>query len=82
MVLAYINKGEAPDWLKTHYDFLIRTFWIGLAFSFIGFVLMFVVIGFLVLIFTVVWWIIRCVQGLMLLQKSQAIPKPQTWLFT
>jgi uncharacterized membrane protein len=82
VVLAYVSKAEAPDWLKTHYVFLIRTFWVGLLFSVVGVLLMIVVIGWFILIFTLVWWIVRCVQGLMLLQKNQAVPKPQSWLFT
>lgn len=29
VVMAYISKDDAPDWVKTHYQFQIRTFWIG-----------------------------------------------------
>lgn len=37
LVLAYVWRGEAetPAWEKTHYTYLIRTFWIGLA-MFVG----------------------------------------------
>ena len=30
VVLAYVGRGAAQDWLKSHYAFQIRTFWIGL----------------------------------------------------
>ncbi|HEY6104626.1 MAG TPA: hypothetical protein VIV59_01495, partial [Anaeromyxobacteraceae bacterium] len=30
VVMAYVYQGDAPDWLKTHYRFQIRTFWLGL----------------------------------------------------
>jgi uncharacterized membrane protein len=26
VVMAYINKDDAAEWLKTHYQFQIRTF--------------------------------------------------------
>lgn len=29
VVMAYVNRGDAPEWLKTHYQYQIRTFWIG-----------------------------------------------------
>ena len=39
VVMAYINRNAAPDWLKTHYTFQIRTFWISLLYTVIGVVL-------------------------------------------
>jgi uncharacterized membrane protein len=79
--MSYINKSEAPDWLKTHYDFLIRTFWIGLLYGFVGAVLLVVAIGALILLFLLVWWIVRCVQGLNYLSKGQPVPNSKSWLF-
>lgn len=26
VVMAYINRNDAPEWLETHYQFQIRTF--------------------------------------------------------
>lgn len=54
VVLAYLNRGEAPDWVKTHYQFQIRTFWIGLLYGAIGFVLVAIVVGIPILIATAV----------------------------
>ncbi|NLG74719.1 MAG: hypothetical protein GX535_00625, partial [Xanthomonadaceae bacterium] len=34
VVMAYIYRDEAPDWLKTHYTFQIRTFWLMLLYAF------------------------------------------------
>ena len=34
VVMAYINKDDAPEWVQTHYQFQIRTFWIGALFIF------------------------------------------------
>ena len=29
LIIAYVNRDDAPGWLQTHYRFQIRTFWIG-----------------------------------------------------
>ncbi|MGE0045690.1 MAG: DUF4870 family protein [Hyphomonadaceae bacterium] len=81
VIMAYVSKDAAPEWLKTHYIFQIRTFWVGLLFAFIGGMLTLVLIGFLILLFVLVWWIVRCVQGLNYLGKDQAIPNYRSWMF-
>lgn len=81
VVMAYINRKDAPDWLKTHYTFQIRTFWIGLLIGFIGIITTFILVGFLIILFYIVWLIIRCVNGMNYLGKGEAIPNPETWLF-
>ena len=81
VVLAYLNRGEAPDWVKTHYQFQIRTFWIGLLYGAIGFVLVAIVVGIPILIATAVWLIVRCIKGLKLVNRGEPVPNPTTWLF-
>ncbi|HDP88396.1 MAG TPA: hypothetical protein ENN42_00305 [Thioalkalivibrio sp.] len=81
VVMAYINRREAPDWLQSHYTFQIRTFWIGLLYLFIGTLTVGLVIGAFILLFWLVWLIIRCVKGMQYLDKQQAHPQPETWMF-
>ena len=81
VVMAYVNKDEAPEWLQTHYRFQIRTFWLALLYCVAGFVLMFVLIGFLVWLLTAIWLIVRVIKGFKHLEKSEAMPNYQTWLF-
>lgn len=81
VIMAYINKDEAPEWLKSHYQFQIRTFWIGALYLLAGVLLTFIVIGFLVILFWVVWLIIRCVKGMKSLDLQQAPPNPTGWMF-
>ncbi|BBP44632.1 membrane protein [Thiosulfatimonas sediminis] len=78
VIMAYINRGD-NIYLDSHYQFQIRTFWIGLLFGFIGFLLLALVIGWLVLFLVVVWLIVRCAIGLKYLNKQQAIPNPTSW---
>lgn len=81
VVIAYVNKGDAPEWLKSHYQFQIRTFWIGALYIVIGAILSMAIIGYLLLLFWVVWLIVRCVKGIKALDAKQAHPDPSGWLF-
>jgi uncharacterized membrane protein len=77
--------------VKTHYRFQIRTFWIGLLYGFlswIGFLYGFlslltaiIIVGLFFGVFTLVWWIVRCVKGLKLLAQGAACENPATWLW-
>lgn len=81
VIMAYINKGDAPDWLQTHYQFQIRTFWIGFLYAIIGMITIPIFIGFLILLFWLVWFIVRCVKGMQALGKKEAVANPTGWLF-
>ncbi len=82
LIMAYVNKGDAPEWIQSHYQFQIRTFWIGLLFGLIGIVTLFILIGWLILLFATVWYIVRCVKGMKYLDKQQAHPNPKSWMFS
>lgn len=81
VIMAYVNKSDAPDWVQSHYRFQIRTFWIGLLYGLVGLILVTVGIGILILLFVLVWFIVRCIKGMNALDKGQAHPNPAGWLF-
>ena len=81
VVMAYINKSDAPEWLQSHYQFQIRTFWIGALYIFLGAILAMFLIGYLVLLFWIVWLIVRCIKGMQALDKGLAHPNPTGWMF-
>ena len=81
VVLAYLNRGEAPDWAKSHYHFQIRTFWIGLLFGAVGAITLPILVGIAILIAAAVWLIVRCIKGLKLAGRAEPIPNPMTWWF-
>lgn len=81
LIIAYVNKSTAPEWVQTHYRLQIRTFWIGLLYCAIGFVTMFIIIGFLIFAFVFVWWIVRCVKGLKFQATGLPYDKPASWLW-
>ena len=81
VVLAFMWKGEArPAWEKTHYEYHIRTFWLGLAASIVGVLLMIVGIGFLILLAVSIWVVVRSVVSLLKAQKREAMPDPKSLL--
>jgi uncharacterized membrane protein len=81
VIIAYINKSESSPWLQTHYQFQIRTFWIGILFTSIAIITMFILIGFVILFATLIWLIVRCVKGYQLLEKRLPHPDPTSWGF-
>lgn len=81
VVMAYVNVGSAPEPLRTHYRFQIRTFWIGVLYGLLSLVAMLVAVGVVLALFTVVWLIVRCVKGLKHLDRGEPYPNAATWLW-
>jgi uncharacterized membrane protein len=81
VIMAYVYRQDAPDWLQSHYRFQIRTFWIGLLYVLVGVLLTAVLIGFLVLLFWVIWLILRCVKGMQQLDNNQPVSGELSWLW-
>ena len=81
VIMAYMNRGDAPQWLATHYQWQIRTFWIGLLFGIVSALLTVVIIGFLLALLALIWYIVRCAKGIQALDKSEAIENPTSWMF-
>ena len=81
VIMAYVNKGTAPEWLKSHYQVQIRTFWIGMLYGIIGIILLTVVVGLLVLLLVLVWYIVRCVKGMNALDEGKPVANPTSWMF-
>lgn len=81
VIMAYMNISEAPDWLKSHYQFQIRTFWIGAIYIVTGAILTLALVGIFILLFWAVWLIVRSVKGMQLVDSKESHPNPTGWLF-
>jgi len=81
VIIAHVQKGSGNAMLESHYDFQIRTFWIGVLYAIAGFVLMFVLIGFLVWAWAFIWSLIRNIKGILALNENRPIANPHSWLF-
>lgn len=90
LIIAYANRDSAGPRMATHYTFLIYTFWIGLissiaagALVLFGGILSFILIGIPFLMLGIalwcaigIWFVIRCVVGLVYLSRGEAYPRP------
>ena len=64
VVLAYVFRGGAPDWLRSHYDAQVRVFWWGVLWVVVGTLTIPILIGFLILGLSWLYVLVRSVQGL------------------
>jgi uncharacterized membrane protein len=79
VVIAYIYRDEAPAWLQSHYQLQIRTFWISLLVVAIGTLLLKVMIGFLIMLVWLVWFLARCIKGVRYINRRRPYPNPESW---
>ena len=74
IILNYIKKSEAEGTLyESHFRWQIRTFWFSLLWGAIGFVLVFIVIGYFVLLANAIWVIYRIIKGWLRLSENQTM---------
>jgi uncharacterized membrane protein len=90
LIIAYSQQALAGPVMRSHYTFLIRTFWIGLALIVagcivcgVGALLSIILIGipilmagWAILALTSVWFGVRCIVGLVHLTRGDAYPRP------
>ena len=81
VVVAYVYNGDGPAWLRSHYQFQIRTFWIGMLFAVICAVTSMIGIGYFLGFVLALWVIVRCVRGLKYVSRGTPYPDPASWLF-
>ena len=81
LVMAYVNHADAPEWVRTHYRFQIRTFWIGLLYGLIGAATCIIIIGVIWLGFVLIWWVVRCAKGMQAISRGTPYERPASWLW-
>lgn len=81
VVMAYVKIDDADPVLRSHYQFQIRTFWIGFMYLAVGIPFGVVLIGLPVLAWWFVWSLVRIVKGIMLVNEHRPIANPGSWLF-
>ncbi|RLK46828.1 putative membrane protein [Alkalispirillum mobile] len=81
LILAYIKRGEADPVSASHYQYQIRTFWIGVLYSLVGIITSPIGVGFLIMVLAVLWFLTRCIKGLVVNSESRPITDPTTWLW-
>ena len=78
VIIAHLKVDDTDPMLRSHYRFPIR---IGLLYLTIGFMLSIVLIGIPILIWWLLWSLIRIVKGLIRINERKPIADPTSWLF-
>jgi uncharacterized membrane protein len=81
VIIAHMKVDDNDPVLRSHYLFQIRTFWIGLLYLGIGISLFVVLIGIPILVWWLIWSLIRIVKGSLLIAEHKPIVNPRSWLF-
>ena len=80
-IIAYVKAPMASAYLKTHFQFQLRTFWMGLIYLVAGWLLLYLIVGAPILLWWAVWTLVRVIKGLILLNERRPIANPTSWLF-
>lgn len=74
VILAFIKRDEAQGSIyASHIDWLIKTFWVSLIGLLLGRLTILILIGWLILLVTAIWFIYRVVVGLIKLNEDKPI---------
>jgi len=75
VIVNYVKRADVRGtWFESHFDWQIKTFWVGLAGSILGWITIWILIGWLVLLAVYVWCIYRVVKGWLALNDRQPLP--------
>ena len=79
VILAFIKRDEAQGSIyASHIDYLIKTFWVSLIGLLLGRLTILILIGWLILLVTAIWFIYRVVIGLIKLNEDKPV-STQGW---
>jgi uncharacterized membrane protein len=80
-IIAYLQRDTTDRVAQSHFQFQVRTFWIGLLYFFGGFLTLHIGIGAIILLWWIIWTVVRCVKGLLALNMGEAIHNPNSLWF-
>src|SRR5947209_8557530 len=81
LIIASVKASTASDLWRSHFQFQIRTFWIGLLYFVAGFALLYFFIGAFIILWWTIWTLVRIIKGAILLHDQRPIATPTSWLF-
>ncbi|HEX7079950.1 MAG TPA: hypothetical protein VF329_02915 [Gammaproteobacteria bacterium] len=75
LIVNYLKRPDGDSLLRSHHDWMIRTFWWALFWVVIGWIARFVLIGYAILALVWLWFVYRHILGLIRLANGE--PPPQ-----
>ncbi|MBR0854788.1 DUF4870 family protein [Bradyrhizobium liaoningense] len=81
LIIAHVKATTASGVWLSHFQFQIRTFWIGLLYFIAGFALLYFFVGVPIILWWTIWTLIRIIKGAILLHDKRPIAAPASWLF-
>ena len=74
LIINYVKRPDATGtYLESHFTWQIRTFWYALLWGVVGFISLFIFVGYLILIANTVWVLYRVIKGWLRLNDRQAV---------
>jgi uncharacterized membrane protein len=74
LIINYVKRPDvAGTYLESHFTWQIRTFWYGLLWGLLGFLTIFILIGYLVLLANTIWILYRIIKGWLQLYEDKPI---------
>lgn len=74
LLINYLKRGEGDPALRSHHGWMIATFWWAVLWFVVGAILTLVLVGWLIVLITWLWYIYRHVRGLLRLIDGQPAP--------
>ena len=74
VIINYVKRDDVRGtWIESHFDWQIKTFWIGLAGWVVGVITVWILVGWLILLAVTVWAIYRIVKGWLALNDAKPL---------
>ncbi|MBX3717414.1 MAG: hypothetical protein KF738_15560 [Burkholderiales bacterium] len=77
IVMNYVKRDDVQGtWLESHFRWQIRTFWFSLLWGLLGVITFLLIVGWLILIADLLWFIYRIVKGWIRLNDGKPMYAP------
>jgi uncharacterized membrane protein len=74
LIINYVKRPDATGtYLESHFTWQIRTFWYGLLWGLLGFITLFIMLGYLILLANMVWILYRVIKGWLRLHDGEPV---------
>ena len=78
VVINYVKQDDVRGtWMESHFRWQIRTFWFGLLWAVVGFVLTLVLVGFAILFASAIWVVYRVIKGWLVFNARKPMYVPR-----